>query len=184
MLKNLPAMWEIWVWSLGWEDTLEEGKAIDSSIPWAFLVSQRLKRLPVMQETRVPSLAREDALEKEMATLSSNLAWTIPWTQEPGRLQSAGSQRVGHDWATSLSFLSFEVITERVSVCLLPFLSSECSSSCLSLQFYQFHGLSYPPHLLYPKLLCLELFGGRGFSALPTGRTTLLCITVATWDRT
>ena len=59
-----------------------------------------------MWETRVRSLGQEDPLEKEMATHSSILAWKIPWTEEPGRLQSMGSQRVGHDWATSLS-LSF-----------------------------------------------------------------------------
>ena len=62
MVKHLPAMWEVWVWSLGWEDPLE----------------------------------------KEMATHSSILAWKIPLTEEPGRLQSMGSQRVGHDWVTSL----------------------------------------------------------------------------------
>ena len=56
-----------------------------------------VKRLPAMQETRVPSLGREDPLEKEMAPHSSTLAWKIPWTEEPGRLQSMGSQRVGHD---------------------------------------------------------------------------------------
>ena len=56
-----------------------------------------VKRLPTMQETRVQSLGREDALEKEMATHSSSLAWKIPWTEEPGGLQSMGSQRVGHD---------------------------------------------------------------------------------------
>ena len=56
-VKNLPAMWETWVRSLGWEDPLEEG----------------------------------------MVTHSSILAWRIPWTEEPGRLQSMGSQRVGHD---------------------------------------------------------------------------------------
>ena len=56
-----------------------------------------------MQETRVQSLGSEDLLEKEMATHSSILAWKIPWTVEPGRLQSMGSQRVRHDWATSLS---------------------------------------------------------------------------------
>ena len=67
LVKNLPAMWEIWVWSLGWEDPLE----------------------------------------KEMATHYSTLAWKIPWTEEPGRLQSMGSQRVGHDWATSLSLFIF-----------------------------------------------------------------------------
>ena len=64
MVKHLPAIWETWVWSLGWEDPLEEG----------------------------------------MATHSSTLDWKIPLTEEPGRLQSMGSQRVEHDWGTSLSF--------------------------------------------------------------------------------
>ena len=72
MVKCLPAMWEICVWSLGWEDTLE----------------------------------------KEMTTHSSTLAWTIPWMEEPHRLQSMRSQRVRHDWATSLSliFVNFPYI--------------------------------------------------------------------------
>ena len=61
------------------------------------LVVQRLKRLHAMRETRVRSLGREDPLEKEMATHSSTLAWRIPWREEPGRLQSMGSQRVEHD---------------------------------------------------------------------------------------
>ena len=60
-------------------------------------VAQTVKRLPTMRETWVRSLGQEDPLEKEMATLSSILAWKIPWTEEPGRLQSIGSQRVGHD---------------------------------------------------------------------------------------
>ena len=55
-----------------------------------------VKRLPTMQETRVQSLGREDLLEREMATHSSILAWKIPWLEEPGRLQSMESQRVGH----------------------------------------------------------------------------------------
>ena len=57
-----------------------------------------------MQETQVQSLGWEDPLEKEMATHSSILAWRIPWTEEPGGLQSTRLQRVGHDWVTSLSF--------------------------------------------------------------------------------
>ena len=69
----------------------------------ASLVAQRLKRLPAMWEMWVQSLGREDPLEKEMATHSSILAWRIPWMEEPGGLQSTGSQRVGHDWATSLT---------------------------------------------------------------------------------
>ena len=61
------------------------------------LVALRLKRLRAMRETRVQSLSWEDPLEKEMATHSSTLAWKIPWMEEPGRLQSMGSQRVRHD---------------------------------------------------------------------------------------
>ena len=61
------------------------------------LVAQTVKCLPTMQETWVQSLSREDLLEKEMSTPSSILAWKIPWTEEPGGLQSMGSQRVGHD---------------------------------------------------------------------------------------
>ena len=60
-------------------------------------MAQRLKHLPGMQETQVRSLDREDPLEKEMATHSSTLAWRIPWREEPGRLQSMGSQRVRQD---------------------------------------------------------------------------------------
>ena len=56
-----------------------------------------VKRLPAMQETRVQSLDWEDPMEKEIATHSSTLAWKIPGTEEPGRLQSMGSQRAGHD---------------------------------------------------------------------------------------
>ena len=63
----------------------------------ASLVAQTLKRLPTMQETQVQFLCREDLLEKEMAPHSSTLAWKIPWTEDPGRLQSMGSQRVRHN---------------------------------------------------------------------------------------
>ena len=64
---------------------------------WASLVAQTVKCLSAIQETWVRSLGREDPLEKEMAPHSSTLAWKIPWTEEPGRLQSMGSQRIGHD---------------------------------------------------------------------------------------
>ena len=62
-----------------------------------FLVAQMVKRLSAMLKTQVQSLGREDPLQKEMATHSRTLAWKIPWTEEPGRLHSMGSQRVGHD---------------------------------------------------------------------------------------
>ena len=60
-------------------------------------MAQTVKRLPAMQETQVRSLGQEDPLEKEMAIHSSTLAWKILWVEEPGGLQSMGSQRVGHD---------------------------------------------------------------------------------------
>ena len=71
------------------------------NMPWpkCFPSSSDGKNLPAMQETQVPSLGWEDTLEKGMATHFNNLAWRIPWTEEPGGLQSIGLQRVEHDWA-------------------------------------------------------------------------------------
>ena len=71
------------------------------------LVTQMVKNLPAMRETRVWSLGQEDPLEKEMATHFSTLTWKIPWMEEPGGLQSMESQRVGNNWATSLSLWTF-----------------------------------------------------------------------------
>ena len=72
------------------------------------LINSRLvKNMPAMQEAWVQSLGRKDPLEKEMATHSSFLAWRIPWTEKQSRLQSMGSQRVGHDCATNFHFFFF-----------------------------------------------------------------------------
>ena len=79
-----------------WKFTLQ----LNGSFPGG--VAQMVKHLPAMQETWAWSLGRENPLEKEMATHSSILAWKIPWTEAPGRLQSMGLQKVRHDWATSL----------------------------------------------------------------------------------
>ena len=75
-------------------------------------VAQMVKSLPAGWETQVQSLGREDPLEKEMATHSSILAWKIPWMEESGRLQSIGSQKVGHDTVTSLSFSSYGLLPQ------------------------------------------------------------------------
>ena len=102
---------------------------------WASLVAQRLKHLPGMWETWVRSLGQKDPLEKEMATHSSTLAWRIPWREEPGRLQSMGSQRVGHNWVTSLtsltivSFISFSFISAQISMISFLLLICCCCSS-------------------------------------------------------
>ena len=70
-------------------------------ILWPSLGAKTVKNLPAMQETWVWSLGQEGSLEQEVATHSNILAWRIPWTEEPGGLQSTGSQRVGHAWATN-----------------------------------------------------------------------------------
>ena len=88
---------------------------------------QTVKHLSTMRETRVRSLGWEDPLEKEMAIHSRTIAWKIPWTEEPGSLQSMGSQRVRHDSATSLS-LFFSLYTKfpytlwAISLFPIPFL--------------------------------------------------------------
>ena len=70
-------------------------------------MAQMVKNLPAMQETQVWYLGQEDPLEKGMATHTSILAWRIPRTEQPNRVQSMGSERVRHDWATTLSLSNF-----------------------------------------------------------------------------
>ena len=109
------------------------------------LVAQTVKRLSTMWGTRVRSLGWEDPLEKKMAIHSSTIAWKIPWTEDPGRLQSMGSQRVGHDWATSHSFIhQFSSVVQlcptlcnpnglqHARLSCLPPTPRSCSNSCPS----------------------------------------------------
>ena len=81
------------------ETVLTLRRVINDSLKelWTSLVAQMVKRLSTMRETWVRSLGREDPLEKEMAIYSSTIAWKIPWTEEPGRVQSMGLQRVRHN---------------------------------------------------------------------------------------
>ena len=102
-----------------------------TDVQWNYLptgtVAQEVKNPPAMWEAWVGSLGWEDPLEKGMATQSSILAWRIPWREEPGGLQSMGSQRVGHNWTT---FTSLHIITSQkrkkkksqnsYSLCLIP----------------------------------------------------------------
>ena len=76
---------------------LESGYLSNSGFLVGFRGGSEVKNLPAMQETWVRSLGREDPLEKGVATHSGILAWKIPWTEEPGGLQSTGLQRVGHN---------------------------------------------------------------------------------------
>ena len=94
MVKNLPAMWETCVQSLGWEDPLEKGQSTHFQYSW---VAQMVKNLPVMWENWVQFLGWKNLLEKRTTTHTNILAWRIPQTEEPGGLQSMGSQRVGNN---------------------------------------------------------------------------------------
>ena len=80
-----------------WQVAREGREAGCSNFQLTSVVAQPVKCPPTMQETGVQSLGWEDLMEKEMATHSSILAWKIPWTEEPGRLQSMGLQRIGHN---------------------------------------------------------------------------------------
>ena len=99
-----------------------------------------------MQEMAVQSLSQEDSLEKEKATHSSILAWEIPWTEEPDGLQSVGSQRVGHDWATDTFIFSFAKNVVKI----LPYLFSFLKN------FYLFLIIKEMRHISKAHNCCVE----------------------------
>ena len=101
ILRPFCGFWGNWIF------ILSSTAAITNIQHYNFPGGSESKESSAMQETWVLSLDQEDPLEKQMATHLSTLAWKIPWTEEPGRLQSMGSQRVRHDWATSLFFSLF-----------------------------------------------------------------------------
>ena len=129
------------------------GFIIRSLYKKGFLVTQMVKSLPATQETWVLSLGWEDPLKKKMATHSSTLAWKVPWTEEPGRLQSIGLQRVGPQLSNFTFFFSFytrnvlddyiycistvEIVSKQKSAVILIFvpLYLMCLFFCLFLRF-------------------------------------------------
>ena len=94
---------------------------------WASLVAQTLQHQSAMQKTQVWSLGQEDPLEKEMASHFSVLAWRIPWTEEPGGLQSLESQRVRHNWAKNTHKILY------VCVCARTYMHAKSLQSCPTL---------------------------------------------------
>ena len=100
-VDNLGNQWKVFSWLSG--ILLAFSILMVPQLPLTSPVAQTVKSLPAVQETQVLSLGQEDPLEKEIATHSNTLAWKIPWVEEPGRLQSMGSQRAGHNWETSLT---------------------------------------------------------------------------------
>ena len=127
------------------------------------LMVQKVKHLPAMPETWIRSLGGEDPLEKEMATHCSTLAWKIPWTEKPGRLQFTGSQRVGHDWATSLS-LSLWL---TVWCCILETWTERPWKRFLSLLLVSYPLTNNTNHILF------YLYKGKGKRAHWNSRTRI-----------
>ena len=101
LVKNQPAMQETWVQSLGWEDSWRR-KQLPTPVFWPREYHELYSRWGCKELNMTIPLG-----EKAMASHSSTLAWKIPWMEEPGSLQSMGSLRVGHYWATSLSLFTF-----------------------------------------------------------------------------
>ena len=127
------------------------------------LVAQMVKRLPTMWETWVRFLGWEDLLEKETATQSSTLAWKILWKEEPGRLLSMGSQRVGHDWVASLTHSYAIRVVSSACLRLLIFFPSilipACDSSsqalCMIYSAYKLNNEhAYSLSLKHPQFCC------------------------------
>ena len=120
---------------------------IDGASPVIYPV----KNPPEMQETQFWSLGQEDSLEKEMETHSSILAGIIPWTEEPGRLQSSGFQRVGHNWSNWAGIESWAVCMHAQSLSSVQLFVTAWTAACqaplsigLSQQEY-WSGLPFPP---------------------------------------
>ena len=133
-----------------------------------------VKHLPTVWETWVQSLGQEDPLEKEMATHYSTLAWKTPWTEEPGRLQSTGSQRVRHNWATSLHFILIltKINVQRTWINLFEVtrplwlgLDIDSVMNCLSsLDLFEVKSLSHVQLFATPWTLAYQASTSMGFS--------------------
>ena len=136
---------------------------------WDFPVAQMAKNLPAMQGTQVQSLGQEDPLDKRMATHSNILAWRIPWTEEPGGLQSMGSQRVGHDWATkTIKVLNLSPKVYAVFILLNfglfwnPCVNVYCVGVCMHINTHSVVSYSWWPPLRSPaRFLCPWSFPGK-----------------------
>ena len=109
---------------------------------WASLVAQVVKNPPAMQETQVRSLGQGELLEKGMATHFSILAWRIPWTEEPGGLQSIESQRVRHNWSESMHTCIVDLQCS-VNFCYSPWDHKESDTTETNSFTFSFHGSHY-----------------------------------------
>ena len=114
---------------------------------WLSLVAQMVNNLPAMWETQVWSLGQEDPLEKGMANHASILVWRIPWVEEPGGLQSTGSQRVGHNWVTEHTRTSLHSLWK---ILLYPCGEWEWKKQMIPENYYKNNFLFEPPRVPRP----------------------------------
>ena len=119
-----------------------EGIGYSLQLSWASLMAQTVKNLPAMWKTWVQSLGQEDPLEERMAAHPSILAWRIPWTEEPGGLQSMGSQRAGHDLAIDTSTTDF-ITTDLFLQYKTIILTKRCSKGIRSKNWDIFTALTF-----------------------------------------
>ena len=158
---------------------------------WDSLVAQIVKSLPAMRETWLQSLGREDPLEKKMATHSSILAWEVPWMEEPDWLQSMGSQRVRHDWASSLlgdlctppfekqwsiGYLLSQILWDLLYDCTIHF--DKCSIYAGNNVYPMIIGYRFPYVSFHPSLLTV-LFKASIYFLILSAWTTIywkMCI--------
>ena len=124
-------------------------------------MAQRWRIHLLMQETRVRFLGWEYPLKKKMATDSSILAWKIPWTEEPGRLQPMGSQRVRHNWATSLSFfMPRSVVAGSCGSCILVFWGTSILFAIVAVPIYiptnSVRGFPFFQYFLFLDILLID----------------------------
>ena len=117
---------------LGWMSAFDSSLLIIKVVVTTLtsLVAQTVKHLPTMRETQVQSLGREYLLEKEMETHSCILVWKILWTEEHGRLQSTGSQRVRHDWAHSVCRYRYRYVDVGISSIKFSSVTQSCPTLC------------------------------------------------------
>ena len=138
----------------------------------AFLVAQSVKNLPVMQEAWVQSLGQDDLLEKEMATHFWILVWEVPWTEDPGRLQSTGTQRVRHNLVTKPPYVNSGIFYSDTPIMYLnnPYhVSQQKIEYCFWLAFKNLI-------ILLSFLLALPFLNPTGFRLLCFHFHLFLCI--------
>ena len=162
----------------------------DNDVLINFPGSLVINNLPAMQETRIWSLGQEDPLEKKMATHSSILAWRIPWTEKPSRLQSIGSQRTGQNWVTNTMIMSvqFSSVSQSCPILCNPMDCSPPGSSVhgiLQARILEWIVIPFSRGISKPRDQTLvSCITGRFLTILDTGKSSFINTYYEKWNST